>query len=447
MKILALTCAALLCAALPLVTPRSVRTWGVLMLGLSFVAISWNAVHITGSTQPADLLLLAALVLAVANSLMNRDFVRLPMLAGVGAGLIGLSGLLSALFPTPASYLTRRYEFVNPYEAYGGHQIGGSNLTQLTKFEIALVALPMTVLLLRPTARELRRLGDCFVLSALVNSAVGITDFVHLTAISPKLLGFTDITGRASGLTIQPNHLAASAVLALPLAMHWFVRSERRLLAAPAVALLVAGVFVTGSRGGCVLAGLVCLGCFIAFDSLRKRLWMAFALVPVVLVLRVPQLAMSALQNRVGAQASDNQRALLRQQGLKDFFTHPLHGIGFENITAAHEVHVQLLAAGGVLAFVGYFLYLAGVGTTLRTVLRIDSLGVALMVALVTVFAMHFVENQLTDRYLVVPFALAFALAETHRHDERPPDAVDDDPPTVLPSPREAARERALATA
>jgi hypothetical protein len=460
MLILGLGLAIVLTAAAPAVAPRTVRGWGLVLLCLSLVCISWNAVHVAGSVQPADLLLVAALGLALADALRRHEFVRIPLLAGVGAGLIGLAGLLSALLPATEAYLSRRYEFVNPYQQYGGHEVGGSNLSQLTKFEIAMVVLPVTVMLLRPVGRELRALGDCFVVSAVVSSLVGISDTFGFSAISPKLIGYTDITGRASGLTIQPNHLAASVVLSLPLVMHWFLRRERRFLALPVAAILLTAIYCTGSRGGCVVAVVACLGCFVAFAEFRRRAWFLLAAVPVMLVLHVPQMFLGALQNRVGAQQSDNQRGLLRQQGISDFLTHPLHGIGFQNVTSAHEVHIQLLAAGGVLAFLGYFLYLIAVGRALRPLVALDSFAAALAVILGCVFAMHFVENQLTDRYLFVPFALTFGLVEAHRQqqaeqDERAstgPPAPDDAPaedaptgeiPTVeIPPSRRASVQR-----
>ena len=100
-------------------------------------------------------------------------------------------------------------------------------------------------------------------------------------------------------------------------------------------------------------------------------------------------------------------------QAVADFVYSPIHGLGMSVIEQAHEVQLELLAAGGVLLLAGWLLItIAGIQAMGR-VSRDPRLSswMPLAGAIAAWIVAGFVENQVVDRYLTIPIALAFALA------------------------------------
>ena len=127
-------------------------------LTLSFVTISWNGVYI-GGFQPGDLILAPTAAAAVVYACQARQGFRIPKGLLAGAALIGLAGVLSALFPPTQQYLNSRYSAPTL-----GVVATSGDLTQLFKFEIALVVIVVIVGLLHPTicgkAKARKCMGD-----------------------------------------------------------------------------------------------------------------------------------------------------------------------------------------------------------------------------------------------------------------------------------------------
>ena len=218
-------------------------------LTLSFVTISWNGVYI-GGFQPGDLILAPTTAAAVVYLCQARQGFRIPKGLFAGAALIGLAGVLSALFPPAQQYLNSRYSAPTL-----GIVATSGDLTQLFKFEIALVVIVVIVGLLHPTTEEMQRLANAWAISALLSASVAITDAAHVTHISQSILGYVDTSGRQSGLSAQENHLALALLLAAPVIVGSLARPSIRAktVGACALAVLTDGMLLSGSRGGFVV--------------------------------------------------------------------------------------------------------------------------------------------------------------------------------------------------
>jgi hypothetical protein len=414
------------------------RRLGLWLLGACFATASWNAVYFHG-LQLCDWFLLAAAMATALDVLSRPEVLRLPPPGiWVGGLLIALAGIWTAVFPASAAYLSHRYNPISNLPLLGA---GGGNLEQLAKFEIALLAVPAVVLAARPALREIRSLADCLVFAGVASSFVALTDKLGYTHINARLVGAIDISGRESGLTQAPNHLAVAIVLAIPLGAA--LAARRRSIGWASVVMLLVGLYLSGSRGGLV-AGVAALpATLLVIQRTRNSLFWVVSATLVGIAAFAPDLSRLAGSTRLssgGAVESDLLRRQLLQQALHDWAHSPLHGIGFAEITSAHEGHLQLLAAGGLCAFVGFVVYMGSALRRMAAASHADEvLGRALAVSTVAWLALMFVENQLTNVYLYAPIGLILALAE---HNQRSADAGR----LTAPTRQVSVRSRAAAT-
>jgi energy-converting hydrogenase Eha subunit A len=408
------------------------RRLGVLLLTLSFVSICWTAVRVDGF-EPGQILLAVAVVVLGLDALRAKRSVQVPRGMLVGAIIIAVAGLLSAVFPASAAYISTRFDPVSPL---GIAALGGNgNLTQLAKFEVALVGVIVAVLLLRPSIAEAKRLAGAWVISALVSAAVAASDASGHTSISAHLLGYVDINGRQGGLSVQANDLAVSTAIALPVLLFWLVHGSARTKVAGAFGLgLVAySSILAGSRGG--FAGMLVAAVLFVLFTPRLRLRVVIFGIPLVLlagclaILAFPSvLSTIATDVRFAGDlsaASNIGHVLGLQQGLSDVQQSPIFGIGFDHLTEATEVHLQLLAAGGVLALGGYLLYWFTVIRAGFAARHVDvAFGSALLASVLTFMALNFVENQVANTYQYVAAALLVSVAAMQRQSVSQPAPV-----------------------
>jgi O-antigen ligase len=185
--------------------------------------------------------------------------------------------------------------------------------------------------------------------------------------------------------------------------------------------VLLGAVYASGSRAGAVTALFAVLVTVLLVPRLRRSLP---AVVPIVGMLGILVLFFSNLSPQVAQKvrlsgsaatvaASDRQRSFAATLALKDVQARPLEGVGFAVIDDAHDIYLQLLAAGGIIMFASFLFYVAGAA---RIAVRLAAgpehdlplaLGCSLMVWLLN----GFVGNQVTDRYIFVPVGLLLALS------------------------------------
>lgn len=413
---------------LPVITDDRPRTGaGRLAFALACLAAltaPWNAVGFHG-LNVSDYLVIAAALLGL-GTIARRPAITWWMLAG--AVLLTVSAFITQLFPPGADYMASRYFEIDPHVLYAHETVLSGNLSQWGKFIFAWLIFPAILASLATGRDRIRRLGDWWGLGVLVNAVVALASSAGLTTITAQLNGFIDTTGRQSGLTTQPNHLAVSAVLAVPVFCMW-IRRPARWKIAGVVALVVDGLALnsSGSRGPvAVLVPVLLLLLMFAGPRTKRAFVVAAPFLLAMLIVAFPlirdTLAHGTLGDRIASgvttASSDSTRLLLLGQGWHDFATHFLSGIGFGWITAAHNLYVQLLAATGIIGFLGAMIYLIGMLRAAWRVRRLSDSAAAACASVIAWLLDGFLENQINDRYLFVPVAMIIAADVIRRRSE-----------------------------
>ena len=389
---------------------------GRLLVGAAFVA-SWNAVSYRG-IQPVDLLLGGALVMSMFY-LAGGKIPWIPAWAKWGSAAILIVLATHILFPANESYMSTRATYVPWFARVMGISLVENPAFRAAKWLIAMTVLPAVVAdASTRNPRLVRQLGIACVLGAALSALVALTDLVGLTRINTYLIYIGAATARQAGLTSHPNHLGMSVGIVAPLAIGIATKSKWK--GVPLVVLLLIGAIVSGSRAGqagFVLAVTVTL----AFSQRARRFAPILITVAGIVLASVvwvkPDLVETAATlfrfdttDRYVAQ-SNEERAMLSDQAIKDFLERPLDGVGLEVLTQAHNIYLQIIAAGGVILSVGMFIYFAGLlraGFAERK--AADATGLYLLIGIIVWLAAATFGTQLTDRYLYFPVAGVAAL-------------------------------------
>lgn len=404
---------------------RGLDDLGVGLLVLAVVTSPWNAVGV-GSLKPGPVLLAAALLVLGVQAALHRRWMHLPAwIWPLTAGIVVVAGLTLLAPPSPSFMAGRFYADAPGLDLWQLQHVSWGSALDAAQWLVAVVGLPLAAwfaVALRPGLPPV--LADAWVLGATTSALVSLSDQLKLTSISAQLLPFVDVGGRQAGLTVQPNHLAMGAVLTLPIAV-WRIVSRYRPVMLGAVAVLLGGIVVSQSRGGLVVAVLAIL-VVLVWDG-RGRQWLAplGAVVVaggVVVLAVVPSAARHAgealrLVGQDSATASDVIRDQLAEQTFRDIGSSPWHGIGFEVAVAGHNVWLQLLACGGVILLLTFVATLAGFGVEAwRLRDRFGGLPVVLLMCVGAWLVAGIVENNLTDLFLYVPYALVAAIPVGDAH-------------------------------
>jgi glycosyltransferase involved in cell wall biosynthesis len=383
---------------------------GLALLGLALLTIAWNGVKV-GNVSLSYYLLVAAGGALLVSRLRTGPRRPLPGWLWLAGGCVALAATLATLSPPSESYVRSRYVHLTALQRWAGRTETQSDLGNLVKFELCLIGLPLLLVLAGRSTLALRRYADLWVVSGLVSAAVAISDEVGLTNISTGVLGIPSI-GRQAGLTISPSHVAVMSAIAIPLAALWLARPGRwRPAGVAALLVLFLGIYVSGSRGGLLAApvGLVAVAC--AAPPLRRYATRLLALAVLLAAAWIPYVLLH-LRSAKSASSSDYERHHLLLQAGTDIAHSPVFGLGFRIVNQAHDIYLQLLASGGVIALVGFLTLVAGLVVAAREAVRVDrQLGIACAAAIGTWLIIGFVENQLVEPYLYVPVALLVALA------------------------------------
>jgi hypothetical protein len=383
-------------------------------VSLLVLTITWNGIRVVGGAFGDGFMLLAFAAVAT-NAIVTRRGFPIPRLMLVAGTLCAFAALITGIFP-PAVELVQKtvvsqlnfaqQDGVKPVFAVAAH-----NTSFLLKYEASLVLIPVIIVAAATTSERLGRLVNLWTLSGVVNGAVAILDYagLHFTPTP-----FSD--NRSAGLTLQSNYLALTCVLAVPTAMLWFGRSRRgNIIGAVELALLLGGVYASGSRAGFVAALLAVVGTIAAVGRLRR----GFAVV-------VPVLGMLALvYTRLGHEIikqvrlsgsntvaqSNQQRSQAASVAVDQIRARPLEGVGFSVIANAHDIYLELLSAGGALTLMAFGVFCGGLVAGLRRALQSPSrdVAIALGVSVLAWLANGVFDNQLADKYLYVVPGLLWA--------------------------------------
>lgn len=226
----------------------------------------------------------------------------------------------------------------------------------------AAAALPIFVMVTPRITDRTRR----FVAGGLV---IGSVVSVLLGATAERLP-----SGRAAGLASHQNQLAMTCVVAFALLPVVFRGRGPGLLGRIVVgAILLQGLLISGSRSGLIALGVVLLLWMWTWTR-RGRGRLPLLLVALCLALlgagmsgvEVESGTASDLGRPIGREdtsVSDQERAELLDAAISDIDVDTLvHGEGFVLERSPHNVFVEVLVAGGLVAFAGLLLVAGTVG-------------------------------------------------------------------------------------
>ncbi len=417
--------------------PVDLPRLGVWAAYASAFTLTWNGWRV-GPLLPGDVLVLLTLLLFAVGAPPGTLRAPPPWVTQLAVTLVALTVLI-VLRPPDAAYLVSRVRL-----DAGGVPLPSpatsvsANLFAGFKFVVGIAAIPVAFAAATLTdPRAPWRLGASFAAGAALSGLAAAVDHTHLVSLGHLLTGVPNIGTRQAGFTTQPNFLAAGLVLAIPFAA-WLATSHQRphrVLGVAALVSLLLGVYVSGSRGGAVMAVITV---FVALALLpRSRAHVPTALLitsatAFLVVVGFPTVRTQVLQTTRllggdGAAGSSAIRAVLRHQGALDFRHSPLYGIGLQFGTDASQVYLQELASGGLLLIVSVSVYLLGAAVGAWRTMPHDDLAAAALAAVVATAGLDLVEADLTDRFYYVPEAILAALlvvAQTRSPDRDGPARV-----------------------
>ncbi len=392
------------------------------------LTVTWNGIRIGGGAF-GDVFMVMAFASVVAYLVLERRSPRIPpwlMLAGIG---FALAGLLSAIFPQNHELANRALVQQEAVVLVPGYLPPRSDLAFLIKFELSAILVPLLIATAATSRERCARLLDLWTIGTFVNAAVGVLDYAGI-----HLAPYAIAASRTSGLTIHPNYLALTAVMGTPTAMLWLGRSRRWTVAGIITMItLVAAVYASGSRDGIITVLAVIAITGVAVPRFRKHvvpllpILAATIALAVTLVLMFTKLGSHVLhQIRLGgndpsAAGSDIQRSADAKVALLQIRTRPLEGVGFSVIEDAHDIYLQVLAAGGAIAMVAFLTYVGGLIASTRQALRAGPFdeAIAAMMGVVGWLANGIFDAQLGDKYLYVLPGLIMAMAWIARAEVR----------------------------
>lgn len=398
--------------------PRVGGLFGLALLGAALTA-SWNAVGFQGPIQPVDAFIGLALVGYLLTLQPATKVAWAPWWFHAGALAVLVVLLAHEFWPVAHHYMRSRY--VSLGYGFFAEELN-SNASAGIKLLIAMWLLPLLISeRSRGNVEWLGRLAGAYVIGVCLSCIVAITDTVGVTAIGAQLLGYEVSSGRAIGLSNQPNHLAIACALALPVAVYFY--GTRRRASLLAIGLILAGLLLTGSRGGQVVGVVALTLACVTLPAVRRRaaqLIGTLGAAAAVTVFALPDGAINAdallrfdSDQSTSARASDAIRAQLLQQGLRDWDHRSFDGIGLQAVSEAHSLYVQWVAAGGLILLLGMLCYFSGLlGSSLRDREGRGGLQRAWAIGIAAYLIGGLIENQISDRYLFFPVGclLGYAL-------------------------------------
>jgi len=395
---------------------------GVILACLASATLPWNGWIIAGE-RPGDLFVFAALFCLVFGTAAEGRS-TMPAWVWQLAVVILAVAMLHEIVPLDPVYDAGRVVL----DAGGQPTVEiQTNAFSAFKFIVAIVTIPAVfVRCVRVDRRAVEWLAVGFAVGVGVSSLVAYTDVVGLTDLGRVLTGRVIVPGRTGGFSNHPNFLAAGCVLALPLAIWMALRPGRRarLQGLVVVVAIVLGVYATGSRGAAVCVPLVVVASFMVSPRLRgylPALMLVTASTVGLAAIAFPSVVHRVLESTrlIGATGagSNEVRALLAHQAVRDFRHSPLMGIGLQVVTQAQSVYLQALASGGLILLGSLILYTAAGAVTSYRLMASYPLAAALFVSYVAMIAYNLVGADLTDRFYYVPAGLVVALHARARLD------------------------------
>lgn len=437
---------------------RRISRGGEWVLAAAFLFAPMTNLRFGSSVTVGDVLLSLAALFAVLLLILRP---RLPLASRWiwgGGAILALSIVVVQIFP-PANVdaLVVSFDGLNY----------GSSLPTGVRLLIAAIVLPVMVSVVVGRWSAINLLAKAFVLGVSLSCAAAVIDAYIGTSIQTSLAADPDqVTGalisappRYVGLTGHPNILSLTIVLSLPLVISYMTSVRRLLWSLPLCVLFLIAMLLSGSRAGLIGIAVVVVLSLVLNPRVRAvvlkldyRVILAYAAAAVATVLiafvvpvqTVPIPGVSAADQPVrdgggvagftriepgdaAAQESDSIRRQYIEDSVEYIVERPVIGWGYEWIEVSHNIYLQLLLSGGLLALIGWLMVIFGYlkqAFLLRTRLagpRLDLLT-ALAVSILAYLVMGLVSPDLVDRYLYMPAALVLSMAALVRTNPEPPE-------------------------
>jgi O-antigen ligase len=398
-------------APLPAASAAPLDRLALLLMSMAMATMTLNGVRAGGSMAVSDAFLILALAASVP-ALFDRRLARPVMLPGwllLPAGVLIFIGLISMIFMDDSLV----------------------SLAGLLRLVAALLLVPLTVGLIGGTQRAIVWLIDLWIVSAMINAAVAISDYALHTTIGEQVTHVIS-AGRSTGLTTHSNHLGVAMCLTTPLVIGRIATARTRTQQVFLFGALCAtglAVLSTGSRGALVAFGLAALlGCWMLPPELRRQSFKMLLLAGIAgAILAGAAFRGQATQSferllgsdqavAVSVDESDRERRDAREKGIEQVTGSPIFGAGLVNARDAHMIYLQLAASSGIIGLLAFLAFLIGSIEAARRRARIPDLPIEVRAAIATAGAsvaiwalLGLVENQISDRYLYVPSGLVVA--------------------------------------
>ena len=414
------------------------------------------------------LIAIADLYTGLALFVLLSFVVELPGLAGSGVTFAKVGGLLLAI--SWFAVITRRSrphsDFLVQHPMVSGALVaflGWVALSQLWAdesaqaleglFRLSLNALIVLIVFTAVrTPRQAIGLSSAFVAGATIAAVYGLL-FVARVDV--------DETARLSGGLDNPNELAAILVSAMALALGLAAALRRaplaRIAAMIAAGLCIAGVFLTGSRGGLVALAVALLAFLVIGSGFRGRFLLVTAAVALAGLGYYNYLATPEQTERITSDTTGTGRTDLWVVGWRMVEDEPLHGIGARNFQTSsphyllepgviqeaklfigespkvtHNTYLEIWAELGVVGLVlflfviGFGLYAAGKATRVFARLgdaRMEVMAKAVFVAFAALLAADFFGSRQYNKELWILLGLAASMWSIARRAEEAAEA------------------------
>lgn len=374
-----------------------------------------------GIEQTAGLLLLAGIALAPMNNVKPVAAVSFVTMSDVflflGVGLL-LPVLASRSFERQAPFLLGVLGiFLIGLVSSAASADPVASLNGLARLVVGALLLPIVFMLWRPGRRVLVAFAAAYLLGATISVAKG------------RISGVTSTDGRYAGLTEHPNILGLTCMLAVTLVPFLLAELPRAYawLVLGAGAVCAYGIWISGSRAALVGTAIVAVVYLLLSRRVEHALiFFGLSIVPFYVVGRtfssgvVDSSPLGRLRGGGSATLSDVDRTNLAREAIDKFLSSPIIGTGFGDASLAHNIYLQVAAAGGVLALVCYL------GILLATIRQPLLLGSPLHLLALPALGYVLVgplTPLLWDRYIWCVLALPF-LVSRRRRDTDPLPAV-----------------------
>lgn len=344
-------------------SPLLVRLALAPLMAAAFTA-TWSIVTVAGPVSVGDFFVGLSLATLIPLVFIGRRGYAIPNWMFIPAVVIPICVLVRQIDPPPYFWRVLRLQ-VQQYhpESFGKAVLW---LAAIYIVPIAIIAAA------RIESRAVEWVMGAFTAGVAVSSLVAVMDLVGLTQIRTDLdtaaFSYSWSDRRFSGLSDHPNNLGYTILISLPFVIYFMSRMRYKWIAGLALIIMAGGLLATGSRSAqglaplCILVALLCLpnkraAARAVAATLVTMVGLGAVLLFTVLSERQSDVWRFSGDGAGGAGRANEARLTLFKQALNDWQTYPIFGAGIRHVTEAHNITLQLLAAGGVVLTAGMILY------------------------------------------------------------------------------------------